>query len=517
MFLNKLNVALSGFSHRNIKDFWIGFIELQKRLPKNVEITFWGHTWNPKYLNDLKRIYGSENIKSSTQDSYLCDFLSNTADPTIFESNINRSKTFFSKVDFQRLLGQAKSRSILVNFIKGSISENESLLITRWDIGSVKADNNSHIINIDSDLNNNYIYIPYWTHSDEGYADMWIYSNMKNLEIFSKYSEYLLNSITLRNNFFDDFTKSGWPFGEKTFLNKYSKFFDSLFNLSLKYQLELTKKNAKLRSMIFNILFIILHKMKLKFEEEFFFTGENSNLIDLTKKTSLKFPAFQALNYHAIYKHFLIHNNLREKIRFLSHNDFQNTNLGVLINPKEINLVIYSEETIQSVLELQIQSFKKNISYDEIKIFILTSIDHLDLSNHNVKIIKYSKNLKYSQRIKNSLEMIDNKNKLTYFINAQRSNNHTICKFYFNALIHYMMESNIYFVDLSNKVRSVKSIDENFPNLNNITSNEIYGLDQILIDIDHFKCILESKNLDIDEFEGYFRFLNLNVKAIHLN
>lgn len=57
------------------------------------------------------------------------------------------------------------------------------------------------------------------------------------------------------------------------------------------------------------------------------------------------FPAFLALNIHALLKFFILSEGLRDRVRFLTHEDFDLTaQSGQLINPKPVVLLVHDAE-----------------------------------------------------------------------------------------------------------------------------------------------------------------------------
>jgi len=357
-----LFIVISGHICRDnsegIKSFWKGFIELQTRLPSDRTLTVLGHHWNPEWADLVKFVYGTNNIQSEVQKSFFNDFVNTKVDSDFFESNLDRSHSTWKNVSLQSVIGNVRSRSKAVEKLLTlpNITDQSQILMTRWDLGQSGTNEVNKLI-FDSSLPLDYIYIAYFSEVDEGYADMWVICPYKYAILFKDLDKFFVDSLNGLNGFIELFTQKGWPLSsskiihssfEKIFKFKLFKAYQRINHLLIKH--DLLSKFSVLEK-VFRRFGIFVKKPLLSAENTLIY---EEDIVDARRI----FPSFQALNIHAIYKHFIIESGLRDKVRFLDVQDFEiDSGLGNLIAPSEINLVLLEQnlslDTIDSI-------FKKN-------------------------------------------------------------------------------------------------------------------------------------------------------------
>lgn len=513
--MKKLNVVLSGYSHRDEIEFWNGFINIQKALLDKHDVKIYGHTWNPEKVNYIKRIYNSQKVIGENQPNYHCEFYNEIDSADKYEIGINRLKSTWKKVNYQSIIGQSKSRSKVLSIFLDEIPDDELILLTRWDIGN-SGSREVHTPILDDSLPSDYIYLPYYPEIDEGYGDMWIVSKKKNLKKLKNYDKFLIDSLTGKNDFLKAFTEEGWPLAiPKVNQHKLSLYFSYLIKkfskrLSKVFDFSDTRLSRKIKS--------LLNKQVV------YLTGENS--IKLTEKTNVKFPVYQALNNHAILKYFLLSNKLRDQTRFLDVSDFTKTSDRFkLINPIKLAIVIYSHSSYNDCWEMTISQFIKHFNYPNFEIFLLTENsknsheleDELNLKFNpiNINFVYYDENSIYTDRLYFCFKAISSKFEIGYFIHEDMPLYNQVDLVYLNTLLHFLDNSSEYYVKLiDTNFVDKKTNYLSFPSLVSNTGGYSISIQPSLIKFKEFNCLIKSIHDSIYDFEVRLTKMNLTALAV---
>ena len=306
-----VNILLSGHICRlergGLKPFWTGFINLQKALPINTNIKqIYGHSWSTEYLPLVEMVYGPGTYKCEAQPE-LKHLIS---DPDYFERGFNRSKSTWKNVSIQSVLGNMLGRVSVIDMLGSNIKKEEICILTRWDIGC-SGSQDVHTINFDDALDMGYIYSPYFREIDEGYADMWFYSNVSNIKLFKDSFGYAVQSLNGENDYLNCFTQS-WPSSVKS-----SFFSDIIRRFSYNKLLDRRFSSVRISRLKFAWLRYIMRWVK-----ELLYKYERQVEIWPNNIKNRCYPTFQSLNIHALLKKYCIEFNIREKMIFLRNNDF---------------------------------------------------------------------------------------------------------------------------------------------------------------------------------------------------
>jgi hypothetical protein len=117
----ELTLVLSGHLRRpnsaDLRPFWQGFIELQKRLPKSKPVRqIVAHSWNPELGSLADFVYKPTARTHERQKLFYPEFLNLIEPPDLFERGLDRPKSTWKNVSIQSILGNVKSRAWLLSF-----------------------------------------------------------------------------------------------------------------------------------------------------------------------------------------------------------------------------------------------------------------------------------------------------------------------------------------------------------------------------------------------------------------
>jgi hypothetical protein len=345
----KLTLVLSGHMLRpdsaDMRPFWRGFIELQKRLPSGKPVhQIVAHSWNPELDSIAEFVYRPNIHKHERQQVFYAEFIYTIDPPDRFERGLDRPNSTWKNVSIQSVLGNVRSRARAVQMIDELPLSGGQVLITRWDLGQSGSSQVNRLV-MDSSLSEEYVYLSYFSEIDEGYADMWIVSPWRIARKFGSIDGFVLDCLAGRNGYLQKFCQTGWPRSyiktgiEKAISHNYvqliigflSKFLGDSGAKSLKGNLLNRVKRRLLAPLT-------------RFIERPTITAENS-FIPKSNNIPRIFPDFMSLNIHALLKYFMLTEGIREKTRFLTSEDFELTEKsGQLINPQPTALLIWNSD-----------------------------------------------------------------------------------------------------------------------------------------------------------------------------
>ena len=350
---SNLTIILSGHVNRpqnfDLRPFWLGFIELQNKLPSSMNIqNILAHSWNPEFSELVELVYSPKILHAEKQDCFYDEFIGDIDPPDFFENGLERLNSTWKNVSIHSVIGNARSRAraiSLMNRLPASEMKDQ-VLITRWDIGQTGSSEVNQMV-LDPSLPKENIYLAYYSEVDEGYADMWIVAPWQLALRFELFDIFCLECLKGRNEFLDSFTHKGWPASKR--LSKVDIFLASpyvrhLHRVILRV-IELVKKKLEKSSLLRRLVTKVFNPFIL-FVSAPPVTAENSLLIGGLSSEQLRvFPKYQALNIHALLKYFFLSEKMREQTRFLTAHDFEiSDSLGNLINPQPFVLILEAED-----------------------------------------------------------------------------------------------------------------------------------------------------------------------------
>lgn len=500
---NKLVIAISGQICRensaNLMNFWRGFINIQNSLYNVDDLKVIAHSWNPEHDSLIKNVYAVDKLFSEKQQNFFIEYVNNIQSLDTFEKGLNRANSKWKRVSYQSLLGNAKSRSRVMKLLNNDEFEGfKQVLATRWDQGC-SGSRDVNIINYDQSLNSDYFYLSYFNEIDEGYADMWFLASLEDAKKFKNYDEYVLESLSGKNNYIENFTKNGWPL---SLPRKKEKFRQEKFFLKVINGLEKVKLpffNKKLNKYKIKLL----TKIEMPIQ-----TGENYSKLDI--KSDVKFPVYQALNNHAILKSFILDKGLRKKTRFLETNDFQNNSEKFLINPISFAFVIYSHSSFSDCWEMAIGQALECLPETCKKIYLISdeseesykSFKRIVKEKDNIEFITYSNDENYTKRLKKAYEIINREFEYAYFVHEDMPLVDSVDKVYLNALLHFLNNSNEFYIKLvDTKTVNKKEVHDSFPSLNRNYGECSMSVQASIFKLEYMITLFENLDLDIYAYE----------------
>ena len=455
--MNTLNIVISGQVVRenstNLKAFWGGFINIQKSIPDFENINVFAHSWNPEVDEVVTRVYAPKKLNSEKQPNFSSSYMPVIQPTNKFELGLKRSESIWSRISPQSLIGISQSRSKAISLLEADHrNDDEWVIATRWDQGLTGSKDVNTII-ADQSLSRDYFYLAYYPEVDEGYADMWFYTSVKHAMTFKHYGAYIFDCLSGKNDYFDRFTKTGWPLAMlKEPTSKIRSKIEQLSILvaykSLDFLTRKVQDNSKLELKLKGA-----RQRVEKFHKRPFFTGENS--YDVIEGTHVTYPNYQALNIHAMLKSFCFDSGLRDSIRFLHIDDFENQKVGRLINPIDFAYVIYSHSSFSDCWELAIGQAKECLPKNCGKIYLIsddseeTEFRFAQLENsENISLLRYQNEENYTKRVSSCLNQVNADFDYVYFVHEDMPPISPVDGIYLNTMLHFLNNSNEFYIKL---------------------------------------------------------------------
>lgn len=479
---NTLTLLLSGHVLRpqsaDLRPFWRGFIELQKKLPKSKKVTqIATHSWNKEMQSLVEVVYAPQAQKHERQPCFYPDFMMEIEPPNRFEQGIERLNSTWKNVSFQSILGNVRSRMYAIALMDKLPQQSSQVLMTRWDLGQT----GSHQVNqlvVDAALPENYLYLAYYSEVDEGYADMWILAPWEDAKCFQNLDKSILQSLKGENDYLDLCLKKGWPrsrvrsFYEDWWTGKWGQY-------TRKFLREIEKKITKIASgnEFINRVSRRLNRTLSAFLNKPPVTAENS-FLEKENSKKIIFPEFLALNIHALLKYFVLSEGLREKVRFLTYQDFSlSTQSGQLIAPKPIVLVLHQgfDQILMDKIFLETPLPLQSVYWLDSGRITRCFIDkelNIKISYYSIPQKDVAKEIQYvchiEKNMSSKLEM-----PILILPNAEK---YIQCKdwFYLNALIKYIYWSQTEYIKFDSEIDGSPHLE--FPDLYVIRSQDNFSL-----------------------------------------
>ncbi len=347
MTIRKLILALRGFddinSSKDKRVFWNSFINLQKNLPTNVQIKF-----------ILQYYEGQESKLFSFLFEPFLEFNFNS-DNLSFDFKKNKKHVFFKR-NINNQISHSLKESYCISSISSYLANKkyeyklDQLILLNYKL--LKLNESKSLFIYDNLLPSNKIYLRYSGYIDQGYPSNLIVIPSNFLEIFSKFHNFFLNSISNENNFLKKYNifRSSLSYRRKAFKEFLFLFKTYFKNLVIDF-LHLLENNI-LKLFDIRILRFIIKKVKV-FVDIPYLTRENSFVKDSINENIFYLKRISPLK--PILKHFIYENYLRTETRFISDDDFENYKDSYIIGKKNFILVLkddfsLNEKTIKSQL-----------------------------------------------------------------------------------------------------------------------------------------------------------------------
>jgi len=510
-----LNNCLTGNLPKDSNNFWVAFINLQKSLPSDINAEFITLMLNKDYDNNrfefvfnpiLKNNYKLKDIKNETNKI--------TNNLKVIKDYINLNNKI--KSNFYKSAKESYFLTYIANFlVNPNINLSfKQIIFLNWDLLNKKGIDKEFIY--DNSLPADKIYFRYSENIDIGFSTNWIIIPKKFLNIFTEFQDFFYNSLENNNDFIDLFCFKGWISSyKKSFL---STIFDWFSN--------------KLKELLIQILDFINNYKFLKFikiyKYDFFISKlriflnipilnyENSFIENISEKGNYSLRYKSIVN--PILKYFIYKNNLRNEIRFIKNDDFQNYNDEYIINQKEFILIL-NEETLNDPIEIR-SLINKSIFKPSYIICILEKEILLFKYSFKSKKLTYKSFQNFSNNINNIYNIISrikykNLNNIPLLvlpsINTLLSCNDLS---YFNALLQFFIWENYDYINLFSNEERLQN--EYFPDLYYAKLTKHITLNNCLISYKFFKKIryytkLDLNNINIQKFKLSFLSKNKDL------
>ena len=342
----ELTLVLSGHLRRpqsaDLRPFWQGFIELQKRLPMGKPIRqIVAHSWDPDLASLARAVYAPQVERHEHQAFFYSEVMREIAPTDRFEQGLDRLTSSWNRDSLQLVLGKVRSRSRAVELMDELPSHQGQVLITRWDLGPTDGEQVNQLV-ADATLPEDYLYLAYSSEVDEGYADIWVLAPWPDARRFGRLEAFVLDSLAGRNRYLELFSESGWPRArvKKRFEVWWSQPVGHRVRV-LASKLVLGAQKAAREGALPERIVRRLTRPLQRFLSQPPVTAENSCVPGFEAQPPV-FPAFQALNVHALLKYFILLEGLRKRVRFLTPEDFDIfPQSGQMINPQPVVLFVH--------------------------------------------------------------------------------------------------------------------------------------------------------------------------------
>lgn len=356
----ELTLVLSGHLCRpqsaDLRPFWRGFIELQRKLPVNKPVSqIVAHSWNPDLADLARAVYAPRAERHERQACFYPEFVQQIEPPDRFERGVDRLTSTWKNVSIQSVLGNARSRARAVQLMDELPSAEGQVLITRWDLGQTGSTQVNRLV-ADAALPEEYLYLSYFSEVDEGYADMWLLAPWQLARCFGRFDAFVLEALAGRNRYLELFCETGWP--RARMKTRYEAWLSHPLGQRLHAMASKLVQGLQNRSRGDALPQRIVRRLTgpvQRFLAQPPTTAENSCVAGFEHRPPI-FPAFLALNIHALLKYFILSEGLRDKTRFLTHEDFEiAAQSGQLINPQPIVLLVHDADDV-AVAHLKAES-----------------------------------------------------------------------------------------------------------------------------------------------------------------
>jgi hypothetical protein len=346
MAVAELTLVLSGHLRRpqsaDLRPFWRGFIELQKKLPAGKPVRqVVAHSWNPDLAPLVRAVYAPHAECHEHQACFYPEFMFQIAPPDRFEQGLDRSAPTLKGVSIQSVLGNARSRARAVELMDELPSSKGQVLITRWDLGQTGSEQVNQLV-ADASLPEDYLYLSYFSEVDEGYADMWLLAPWADARRFRRLDAFVLESLAGKNSYLELFLGGGWP--RARVKTRFEAWWAHplgqrvhAFASKLVHGAENFACSAALSERVVRRL----TRQVQRFLSRPPITAENSCVTGFEARPPA-YPPFLALNIRALLKYFILSEGLRKRVRFLTRGDFDiAAQSGQLIKPQQIVLLVH--------------------------------------------------------------------------------------------------------------------------------------------------------------------------------
>ncbi len=252
-----------------------------------------------KFSEDVKQFLIAISIKPSFIVTDNSDF-SNSSDLFKVNGVCRNEKVFLFSISLKRMIIEALNIDANIKFL--AIVNLEEIFQSKCSF---------EYLNVDFSLPNDYLYFTFDSKTDFGYSSKLIWGTVEVIKEFLDFNSFVLECLINSNNYLSILTLDGWPISNKE--SKLKKILDF-------------SANRIIRSDIANssILKIFIDKIKSKLKR---YLIRNESSVELygnrfAKYNLCTFDKSVCWEIRPALKLFCINKKLRNKIRFITSNDF---------------------------------------------------------------------------------------------------------------------------------------------------------------------------------------------------
>jgi hypothetical protein len=204
----KIALCLSGYfnSSRDTTSLGIdGFHHIKKHILTGNDVDVYIHTWDTENVVHINELYSSwiKNCIVESQIDFKPLFIKNGLDTLSIESG---------RAPFWNVFSQYYSVQKSFELMMQSNIEYDCVIKARFDLGRINRSSSGphnpsnpyavQCINFNPSFDMNYVYMADWQYlNTEGPADMWFYSNKKNMSNFASIFDILSNDIKINSEY----------------------------------------------------------------------------------------------------------------------------------------------------------------------------------------------------------------------------------------------------------------------------------------------------------------------------
>lgn len=253
-----------------------GFNYIKKILLDKYDIDIFIHSWDFEKFQEINNLYCPKKI--NLEKPYIFNpFWENYEN--YFNQNFERNNSIYKDAKLCNTFGFFCSRFKSINLCyEYSICNKinyDWVIISRFDLGQRDKYGNWQYyvsrMNFNPNLDNSYVYSAMWNQLNAGYADQWFYGSFENMK---KLGNFYINALEsfIPNSEYEKYVTTGWPDSVEY---NYNSFDDPK-----------------------------------QFTNECFKSKKNKSL------NLMKYPRWQCINNHILYKWLMIKSGLYKKSRF---------------------------------------------------------------------------------------------------------------------------------------------------------------------------------------------------------
>lgn len=347
----RMVVVLSGYLPNDILSFWRTFIELQARLPTNKVVTeIIAHSLNPELTDLIWLTYAPKIVQYDECQKYYDNITRRIDAGSLNVSQDSPINLAMQSESVRTTLCNAFSRASAIRLLDKLPAQNCQVLMAYWDLMGSDSTQLNQIVT-DPSLPLNYLYLSYSSDVEMGYSDSWILASWEIARRFCDFDQFVLDAFMGKNNYLEYFLKTGWPYSQSQpyyrsiLLPLIVRKLRSASVKSVRDALISLEGNLRGDNFFRRILRRLLRPIYL-FLTQPLETAENSCLVK-SRRWGNVFSESLAINIRPLLKYFVIFNKMRDRVRFLTTEDFEIVGQsGQIINPQHIILVVFESGDI---------------------------------------------------------------------------------------------------------------------------------------------------------------------------